>query len=64
MLKRLSKNNFFLRIFASLVFLSLWFIKSTSNWNGVNEEIIENELTKKKNINSFNLASSINGLNI
>ena len=48
MLKRLSKNNFFLQIFASLVFLSLWFIKSTSNWNGVNEEIIEKELTKKK----------------
>ena len=48
MLKRLSKNNFFLQIFASLVFLSLWIIKSTSNWNGVNEEIIEKELTKKK----------------
>ena len=50
MLKRLSKNNFFLQIFASLVFLSLWFIKSTSNWNGVNEEIIEKELTKKKTL--------------
>ena len=50
MLKRLSKNNFFLHIFASLVFLSLWFIKSTSNWNGVNEEIIEKELTKKKTL--------------
>ena len=48
MLKRLSKNNFFLQIFASLVFLSLWIIKTTSNWNGVNEEIIEKELTKKK----------------
>ena len=48
MLKKLSKNNFFLQIFASLVFLSLWIIKTTSNWNGVNEEIIEKELTKKK----------------
>ena len=64
MLKRLSKNNFFLNIFANLVFLSLWIIKSTSNWNGVNEEIIEKELIQKKDINSFNLASSINGLNI
>ena len=50
MLKRLSKKNFFLQIFASLVFLSLWIIKSTSNWNGVNEEIIEKELTKKKTL--------------
>lgn len=50
MLKKLSKNNFFLQIFASLVFLSLWIIKSTSNWNGVNEEIIEKELTKKKTL--------------
>jgi lysophospholipid acyltransferase (LPLAT)-like uncharacterized protein len=64
MLKRLSKNNFFLNLFANLVFLSLWIIKSTSNWKGVNEQIIEKELTKKKNINSFNLASSINGFNI
>ena len=50
MLKRLSKNNFFLKIFASLVFLSLWIIKSTSNWKGVNEEIIKKELTKKKTL--------------
>ena len=50
MLKRLSKNNFFLNIFANLIFLSLWIIKSTSNWNGVNEEIIEKELTKKKTL--------------
>ena len=50
MLKRLSKNNFFLNIFANLVFLSLWIIKTTSNWNGVNEEIIENELIKKKTL--------------
>ena len=50
MLKRLSKNSFFLQIFASLVFLSLWIIKSTSNWKGVNEEIIEKELIKKKTL--------------
>jgi len=50
MLKRLSKNNFFLNIFANLVFLSLWIIKSTSSWNGVNEEIIEKELIKKKTL--------------
>jgi len=50
MLKRLSKNNFFLNLFANLVFLSLWIIKSTSNWKGVNEQIIEKELAKKKTL--------------
>ena len=50
MLKRLSKNNFFLSLFANLVFLSLWIIKSTSNWKGVNEQIIEKELAKKKTL--------------
>ena len=50
MLKRLSKNNFFLNLFANLVFLSLWIIKSTSNWKGVNEQMIEKELTKKKTL--------------
>ena len=50
MLKRLSKNNFFLNLFANLVFLSLWIIKSTSSWKGVNEQIIEKELTKKKTL--------------
>ena len=50
MLKRLSKNNFFLNLFANLVFLSLWIIKSTGNWKGVNEQIIEKELTKKKTL--------------
>ena len=50
MLKRLSKNNFFLNLFANLVFLSLWIIKSTSNWKGENEQIIEKELTKKKTL--------------
>ena len=47
MLKSLSKNIFFLNFFANLVFLSLWIIKSTSKWNGVNEEIIKKELVKK-----------------
>ena len=50
MLKRLSKNNFFLNLFANLVFLSIWIIKSTSNWKGENEQIIEKELTKKKTL--------------
>ena len=50
MLKRLSKNNFFLNLFANLVFLPLWIIKFTSNWKGVNEQIIEKELTKKKTL--------------
>jgi lysophospholipid acyltransferase (LPLAT)-like uncharacterized protein len=40
MLKRLSKNKFFLNLFANLVFLSLWIIKSTSSWRGINEETI------------------------
>ena len=44
MLKYLSKNSFFLNIFANLIFFSLWFIKSTSNWKGINEEIVEKEL--------------------
>ena len=50
MLKRLSKNYFFLNIFANLAFLSLWIIKSTSKWDGINEEIIEKELIKKKSL--------------
>ena len=50
MLKSLSKNIFFLNFFANLVFLSLWIIKSTSKWNGVNEEIIKKELVKKKSL--------------
>ena len=50
MLKKLSKNNFFLNLFANLVFISLWIIKSTSRWHGVNEETIEKELIKKKSL--------------
>ncbi len=50
MLKKLSKNNFFLNLFAYLVFISLWIIKFTSRWNGINEEIIEKELIKKRSL--------------
>ena len=50
MLKYLSKKSFFLNIFANLIFFSLWFIKSTSNWKGINEEIVEKELGNKKSI--------------
>ena len=50
MLKRLSKNNFFLNLFANLVFLSLWIIKSTSSWRGINEEIIKKELLNKRSL--------------
>ena len=50
MLKYLSKNSFFLNIFANLIFFSLWFIKSKSNWKGINEEIVEKELGNKKSI--------------
>ena len=48
MLKKLSKNKFFFQIFAFLIFISLKVIKLTSNWKGVNEEIINKELLKKK----------------
>ena len=41
MLKKLTKNRFFLNFFANLVFVSLWIVKNTSKWKGVNEEIIE-----------------------
>jgi len=50
MLKRLSKNKFFFQIFAFLIFISLKVIKHTSDWKGVNEEIINKELLKKKSI--------------
>ena len=50
MLKKLSKHKFFLNIFAQLVFIFLWIIKSTSNWRGVNEEIIEKELDNNKSV--------------
>ncbi len=47
MLKRLSKNKFFFHIFTFLVFFSLKLIKITSDWRGINEEIIDKELLKK-----------------
>jgi lysophospholipid acyltransferase (LPLAT)-like uncharacterized protein len=50
MLKKLSKIKFFLHIFAYLIFFSLKFIKLTSTWKGVNEEIIGKELLKKKSL--------------
>ena len=50
MLKILSKNIFFLNIFANLVFISLWFIKKTSRWEGINENIISKELKNKKSL--------------
>jgi lysophospholipid acyltransferase (LPLAT)-like uncharacterized protein len=50
MLKYLSKNSFFLNIFANLIFFSLWFIKNTSNWKSINEEIVKKELDNKKSI--------------
>tara|TARA_B100000965_G_scaffold357092_1_gene335530 strand:- start:351 stop:1004 length:654 start_codon:yes stop_codon:yes gene_type:complete len=50
MLKKLTKHKFFLNIFANLVFLCLWVVKNTSNWRGINEEIIEEELKNNKSI--------------
>ena len=50
MLKRLSNHKFFLKLFANFVFLSLWVIKATSSWRGINEEIIKNELSNKKSL--------------
>ena len=50
MLKRLSKNKFFLHIFAFLIFISLKVIKITSDWKGINEEIIDKELLNKKSL--------------
>tara|TARA_B100001093_G_C26849145_1_gene1024234 strand:+ start:1720 stop:2373 length:654 start_codon:yes stop_codon:yes gene_type:complete len=50
MLKKLTKNRFFLNFFANLVFISLWIVKNTSSWKGINEEIIEEELKNKKSV--------------
>jgi len=50
MLKKLSKNKFFLNFFASLVFIILWLIKNTSNWKGINENIIKEELKNSKSV--------------
>ncbi len=64
MLKRLSKNKFFFHIFAFLIFISLKVIKLTSDWEGINEEIINKELLKKKIYYNINMASTTYGLNI
>ena len=50
MLKKLTKHKFFLNFFANLVFLSLWIVKNTSKWRGINEEVIEEELKNKKSV--------------
>ena len=50
MLKKLSKNKFFKIIFVNLIYLSLSLIKKTSNWSGVNEEVIEKQLQDNKSI--------------
>ena len=50
MLKKLAKHRFFLNFFANLVFLSLWIVKNTSKWRGINEEVIEEELKNKKSV--------------
>ena len=50
MLKKLTKHRFFLNFFANLVFLSLWIVKNTSKWRGINEEVIEEELKNKKSV--------------
>ena len=44
MLKNLSKNKFFLNLFANLVYAALYLIKITSNWKGINEDIIQREI--------------------
>ncbi len=50
MLKKLTKYKFFLNILANLVFLVLWVVKNTSNWKGINEGIIEEELKFNKSL--------------
>ena len=44
MLKNLSKNKFYLNLFANLVYAALYLIKITSNWKGINEDIIQREI--------------------
>ena len=47
MLKKLSKNKFFKIIFVNLIYISLSFVKKTSHWSGVNEEVVEKQLKYK-----------------
>jgi len=50
MLKKLSRNKFFLNLFANLVYLALYFVKSTSSWKGINEDIIQQEINNKNSL--------------
>ena len=50
MLKKLTKHKFFLNIFANLVYLALWLIKNSSNWKGINEKVISDELRNNKSL--------------
>ena len=50
MLRKLTKYRFFLIFFSNLVFLSLWIVKNTSKWRGINEEVVEQELKNKKSV--------------
>ena len=61
MLKKLSKNKFFKFIFVNLIYLSLSLIRKTSNWSGVNEEVIEKQLQDNKSI--IDVAHEETGIN-
>ncbi len=50
MLKKLTKHKFFLNIFANLVYLTLWLIKHSSKWKGINETVISDELRNNKSL--------------
>ena len=50
MLKKLSKNKFFLNLFANFVYAALYFVKTTSNWKGINETVIQNEIKNNKSL--------------
>jgi lysophospholipid acyltransferase (LPLAT)-like uncharacterized protein len=50
MLKKLSKNKFFLNLFANFVYAALYFVKTTSNWKGINEAVIQNEIKNNKSL--------------
>ena len=50
MLKNLSKNKFFLNLFANLVYTALYLIKITSNWKSINEDIIQREIKSNNSV--------------
>ena len=64
MLKKLSKNKFFKIIFVNLIYLSLSLIKKTSNWSGVNEEVIEKQLQNNKAISCKDVTFAIFGVSL